>query len=87
MPKACVHMGKVIHLLFPFADGSVQHQQLCVHCTGLSWQRVEPKGKAVDLPLKLRPNPHLLYSSDQKNEVADTSGANELPLQGGWAQP
>jgi len=50
----------------------------------------EPEGKTLDLQVHLRSNPHLwsrALGSDRKNEIADTSGRNEFPPQGGWTQP
>ena len=47
----------------------------------------EPKGEALDLIYV----PTLTYSDelwvDRKNEISDTSGRNEFPLQGGGALP
>ena len=45
----------------------------------------EPVGEALDLLVNLHSYPHLssrTVGSDQKNEIADTSGRNGLPLQG-----
>ena len=42
----------------------------------------EAEGKALDLPVHLHPNPQLwslALGSDRTNEIADTSGQNELP--------
>jgi len=50
----------------------------------------EPEGDALYLQVHLRSNPHLwsqALGSDRKNEITDTSGQNEFPPQGGWAQP
>jgi len=50
----------------------------------------EQEGETLDLPVHLCSNPHLwsqALGSDRKNEIADTSGQNEFPPQGGWAQP
>ena len=49
-----------------------------------------PEGKAFSLRGSLHPNSHLwsrTLGSDQKNKIVCTSSQNELPSQGGWAQP
>jgi len=52
--------------------------------------QAEPEGEALDLPVHLHSNLDLwsqALGSARKNEIADTSGQNEFPPQGGWAQP
>lgn len=52
-------------------------------------KRAELKGKVIDLPVDVCPNPHLLSRallSDQMNEVMN-SGGNGLHSHCGWAQP
>lgn len=51
---------------------------------GAKWE-----GKAPNSPVDLHSNPHLwsqAVSSEWKNEIADRSGQNEFPKQGGGAQ-
>ena len=63
-------------------DGLEQRRQWCRRCCGK--ERAEPEGKALNLQVNLRPNPHLLswaLGSDRKNKIANTSGRNELPSQ------
>lgn len=48
-------------------------------------ERVECKSEALDLPVDLHPYLHLwsgAVGSDQKNEIADTSGGNKVSLKG-----
>lgn len=49
----------------------------------------DPKGKAVNLMVNLRANPHPWSQAlgiGRKNG-SHIHGGNELPSQGGWAQP
>lgn len=49
-------------------------------------ERVEPKGKALDLLVFVRSNPHLWsrgLNQDRMNKILDPSHWNELPLLGG----
>jgi len=75
-------------------DGSAVWYGICsdvdavLGCCGE--EGAEPEGKAFNLLVHLRPNPHLwswALGNDCKNEVTDTSSRNELPQRGGWAQP
>lgn len=49
-------------------------------------ERAEGKSEALDLPVNLCPG-HLwspALGSDEKKEIVDTRGGNELSLKGGW---